>query len=803
MTAQAQQSPTDAPDPIQAAHDNLERIRGLVQYPDADTHSGLSALIEQLDFIRQRADRCVDESVAALGRLHRQEAALVPKTRKAVPTEGATVEAPPDQPAPDAETVTIAESPELLAIRTNLAVERARLEAREATCRLLELNAEELGAELIRREQRLLASALLVRDAHLFTVLRENINNADQWPIAGEKVLRLLSGVDELGWERASGLLAISLAAGLLGARWRRAPLRITKAPDPVPFATSLGIGLRTVLKRNAPLLLVLLAINGYLAALDLLFGFQIASTPIFAKLAFGALLLLLLAMTARLLLDPPAPARPLVNVTEGAGRPVARLLQLLALLFLVGLLLRTLGDLSILDLSMLLLLADVYVLLLALNAMALLHHVGIDSRGAERLWKRVLPFTVVLAVLLSTWLGYRELARLLFWGSVGTALGLLVALLLSRLVDDLQDGFDEGRYGWQRSVRRAIGLEASEPVPGLGWLTLLVQIALWGMFALYLLDVWGLPQQLVQIAGRLFAEGVEIGSVNIVPSRIVWAIVSLLLAMMVIRWLQAQLDRRWLVRTRMERGAREAVVTSFGYAAITAAVLLTLSMAGIDFSNLAIIAGALSVGIGFGLQNVVNNFVSGLIMLFERPVKTGDWIVVGATEGYVRRISIRTTTIETFDRSEVIVPNSDLISNQVTNWMHNNNYGRFKIPVGVAYGSDTEKVRDLLLGVANEHPQVVRGFPSWPDPSVLFIGFGDSALNFELRGILYSVDMRMRTISDLNFAIDRVFRDNGIEIPFPQRVIHMADAGPKPTANDLTVDEGNPPGQPDRPADP
>jgi len=197
--------------------------------------------------------------------------------------------------------------------------------------------------------------------------------------------------------------------------------------------------------------------------------------------------------------------------------------------------------------------------------------------------------------------------------------------------------------------------------------------------------------------------------------------------------------------------------------------------MAGVDFSGLALIAGALSVGIGFGLQNIVNNFVSGLILLFERPIKRGDWIVVGNTEGYVKKISVRSTIIQTFDWSDVIVPNSELISSQVTNWMLYNIYGRVIVPVGVAYGSDTGLVKELMLEVANSHPRVITD-GSVPEPLVLFKEFGDSSLNFELRCFIRDIDYRIRTRSDLNFAIDAIFRKNGVEIPFPQRDVHVRD---------------------------
>jgi small-conductance mechanosensitive channel len=223
-----------------------------------------------------------------------------------------------------------------------------------------------------------------------------------------------------------------------------------------------------------------------------------------------------------------------------------------------------------------------------------------------------------------------------------------------------------------------------------------------------------------------------------------------------------------------MERSAREALVTTFGYVAVALSVIVALSIAGAQFTNLAIIAGALSVGIGFGMQNIVNNFVSGLILLVERPVRTGDWIVVGGTEGYVKRIAIRSTTILTFDRADVIVPNSELVSGQVTNWTLRNSWGRIMVPVGVAYGSNTATVKQTLLEIAHNNADVIKGNPQLPDPFVLFRNFGDNSLNFELRAIVLDIDRRLSVISDINFAIDAAFREQGIEIPFPQRDVNF-----------------------------
>jgi small-conductance mechanosensitive channel len=165
---------------------------------------------------------------------------------------------------------------------------------------------------------------------------------------------------------------------------------------------------------------------------------------------------------------------------------------------------------------------------------------------------------------------------------------------------------------------------------------------------------------------------------------------------------------------------------------------------------------------------------VSGLILLFERPVRPGDWVVVGGTEGYVRKISIRYTLIQTFDRADVLVPNSELISNQVTNLMLSDSFGRVTVPVGVAYGTDTRKVRELLNKVAREHPMAVLHDARVSAPRVFFMGFGDSSLDFELRFFIQDVDYKLSVRSDILFAIDDAFREAGIEIPFPQRVVHM-----------------------------
>jgi len=210
-----------------------------------------------------------------------------------------------------------------------------------------------------------------------------------------------------------------------------------------------------------------------------------------------------------------------------------------------------------------------------------------------------------------------------------------------------------------------------------------------------------------------------------------------------------------------------------FGYVAFVLAILVSLKAASVDLTGLAIVSGALALGLGFGMQGIANNFVSGLILLFERPIRAGDFISVDDVQGYVRSIRIRATEIETLDNQNVLVPNSELVSGRVTNWVLRDTHGRLQVKVGVAYGSDVEKVREILETVGREHPEVITDGRA-PAPRALFMGFGDSSLDFELRVRVQRIERRFSVMSDINFAIDKAFREAGVTIPFPQRDLHI-----------------------------
>jgi len=233
---------------------------------------------------------------------------------------------------------------------------------------------------------------------------------------------------------------------------------------------------------------------------------------------------------------------------------------------------------------------------------------------------------------------------------------------------------------------------------------------------------------------------------------------------------------RNWLVeqlltRTKMDIGARQATGSIIRYFVIVVGFVVILQTAGIDLTALNVLAGAVGIGLGFGLQNIVNNFISGLIILFERPIKVGDRIVVGDVEGDVVRIGGRSTEVVTNDNITIIVPNSKFITEDVINWSHNDRKVRFRIPVGVAYGSDVRLVERLLMEAATENPDVL----DTPAPGVRLMEFGDSGLLFELRAWSTSLIHRKGLlVSNLNFAILDKFTEHGIEIPFPQRDLRI-----------------------------
>ena len=259
------------------------------------------------------------------------------------------------------------------------------------------------------------------------------------------------------------------------------------------------------------------------------------------------------------------------------------------------------------------------------------------------------------------------------------------------------------------------------------------------------------------------------------------WSVMQAI-AISLITWLAARnlpgfLEIFILKRTRITQSSRFAIVTVLGYAIVIIGALIAFDKLGIQWSKLQWVIAALGLGIGFGLQEIIANFISGLIILFERPVRIGDYVTIGENSGTVTRIQIRATTLTDLDNKETLIPNKALVTERVTNWTLSNPVMRLIIDVGVAYGTDTAKARDVILEAVRKNPNVLKN----PAPTALFLGFGNSSLDFEIRVFLRGVTQRFVVSHELHMAIDQALREAGIEIPFPQRDLHLKSDATKP----------------------
>ena len=373
-------------------------------------------------------------------------------------------------------------------------------------------------------------------------------------------------------------------------------------------------------------------------------------------------------------------------------------------------------------------------------------------------------PFFAVI-FLAELW-GKRALASHLFAASIHSLVTVMAFILLMVMI--------RGALEWlfkNTPLRQTSVMTGGDTENIIDRLAQLIDFGIVGLFLLpAILMIWGVYDNLVGATKGLLALGVNLGSQRITVGLLL-GVGGIVYGSFFISWiLQTLLVDEVLFKQRVEKGVRLSIARLVNYAVLLIGFLLALSTLGFEISKITILLSALGVGIGFGLQGIVNNFVSGLILLFERPVRVGDTIEIGGTYSEIKNIGIRATTVQTFDLADRIIPNADLISNEVTNWTLTNRQVRLIIPVGVAYGSDVDRVTETLLNCAKTNPKVAKR----PEPKVRFLNFGDSTLDFELRVFVPDFNLRIEVRDMLHRQIDRCFRDANIEIAFPQRDVHM-----------------------------
>ncbi|MFT5657135.1 MAG: potassium efflux system protein [Gammaproteobacteria bacterium] len=666
----------------------------------------------------------------------------------------------------------LSEDREVTEKRRSLINSKLKHESQLATCRLLILRSNQIIDTVTQRQQSMIALQLLTRGSSLLDHIQGNLDNPMEGIVSLLDFVVSTAGFDIIYQHRY--LLSLMVVVSVIGILLlRRLLLRIIRNYHKKPhrsFARMLQISLITGAKHY----MVSLLMSFVFAAYFLYFGISVGNFPFIALVSIGLFLYVLLTLVLRITLNPIAPAETLTKLPQTLALSMAWRLRLLAKLLFVGFLIFSASNLHQFSDSVTGLLRNIYITMVVLNLCWAFWLLGYIKGLANTHFLRSLIILVLLSSMVADWAGYNNLSSYILIGVVGSISAWFLTQIIVILWTDFFDSLDDGEFGWQQFIRRKIGVQPGDYVPGSMWFRFTFGIVVWSLFVIAILKIWGLSDQSLLTIQNYVTDGFDAGPIHIVPSRLIISLLVFAVFLSFVGWIKRGLDKSWLNRSRMDRGRKESLITLTGYVGLVIALLVGLTVAGVELANLALIAGALSVGIGFGLQNIVNNFVSGIVLLFERPIRTGDWIAVGGTEGYVKKIQLRSTLIQTFDRADIIVPNAEIIASQVTNLMLHDSIGRVKVPIRAAYGTDPRLVEKILLDIAIAHPLVVSRSPSVDRPWVLFEAFGENALLFELRAFITDIDYKMAVISEINFAISEGFQQAGIVIPFPQTDLHL-----------------------------
>ncbi len=541
------------------------------------------------------------------------------------------------------------------------------------------------------------------------------------------------------------------------------------------PYITRLSFAFWSLIVQTASLTAFLIATFFFLVSFNVL---RPDVAPIIAALFGFIWVVFFVARLSGLVFAPEYPSWRLAHVSNRGGRWLYWLVLGMAVINGLDYVLSAISEAlnSPVVLTIVKSLVASVLVGLILIGMSFLRPKLAESKDPEEVgqpWPRGIPLlmrAMGLGLIFAVLTGYVGLARF-----ASTQIVLTGAMIVTMYIGILsgkavgkQGSFANtvvGRHFAERFKLGEVALDQIGLAAGLG----IYAVALLFGVPLILLT-WGFQIQDIESAAyRLFTQ-ISIGSINISLVGILGGVLLFLLGYLGTNWAQRWIDRNVMARSQVDAGVRNSVKTGIGYLGIGLAAVVGISAAGIDLSSLALVASALSVGIGFGLQNIVSNFVSGLILLVERPFKVGDHVVTGTTEGIVKRISVRATEIETFRKQSIIVPNSDLINAAVGNWTHRNRIQRSEVPVSVSYDADPKRVIALLMELAGAVPDILRN----PEPHVEFLRFGASSLDFELRFHLADMNDGLSVRNNLRAEILSRFRKEGIEMPYPHQDVNI-----------------------------
>lgn len=658
--------------------------------------------------------------------------------------------------------------------------QRRLYDASDATlkrARAILLEARQLSVTIVARQRGLFAKNLFLRTSGLFSpsLWRGALDGA---PAVISDTASFLSGraanvVDRVNSGRRvqffGVVFLIVMGFGLTLFLSRRVARRSEDEPAPTPLRKAAGAGWTAIVVAAAPVA----AIGALSLAFDAFDLIDAAFEPVWRRFVEGVARVAFAYAIARAVFAPSHPHWRLIDPGDRLAKHVTRLVTLAALTLSAARFLEQLEESVQAGLPLVIVTRGLGVMIVAALLVVALFNLpsrveaeegaavataqGRDWISAARLFGGLIVFVLVVAC----GAGYVTFANFVIlqiaWIAAVLAILYVVVTLLRGGVEAVFA--PTGLVG--RNMIRGLGVRREQLAPmavllsGVG--TLLCYLAA------TLLAIAPLGYEsgdfLSNIRSAFFS--FKIGDVTISPSGALVAMLVFSAALAAAHALRRWLDTRFLPLTRLDVGLRNSISATLGYAGFIFAAALALSYVGLGLEKLAIVAGALSVGIGFGLQSIVNNFVSGLILLWERAIRVGDWVVVGDEQGYIKRINVRSTEIETFDRATMIVPNSNLVAGVVKNWLRGDKVGRIKIAISPHAGVDPEKLRDILLAAARAQENVLR----IPAPQVMFLGMEASVFKFELWCYVEDVEQSARVRSDLHFDLYRRLNEAGISV--------------------------------------